>query len=300
VGSRTGAIGLACTASRVPLGDQGVGGVAKGWGRALGITAGIVEAEQFYADALRGLVRSRIPFLIGGAYALRIYAGIVRHTKDLDVFCTRRDRARIVRVLAKSGERVEAEDPTWIVKVYRGDLFIDVIYGSGNGICPVDRRWFEHARPARLLGSHVRLIPPEEMIWSKAFVQDRYRFDGADIAHILRRQGHSMDWQRLLDRMGPEWEVLLAHLVMFRFIYPAERNIVPEWIVHELLARLEHSQSEAARGRAPNAPVCRGTLLTPHDYVTDVTAWGYADARADIARRARRKVRSRHADRRVG
>jgi hypothetical protein len=263
------------------------------------ITAGIIEAERFYADALRTLVRSRVPFMIGGAYALRVYAGIVRHTKDLDVFCARRDRERVVRALVKAGERVERGERTWLVKVYRGDLFIDVIYSSGNGLCNVDAGWFQHARPARLLGSRVRLIPPEEMIWSKSFVQDRYRYDGADIAHILRRRGRTLDWQRLLDRMGPDWEVLLGHVVNFRFVYPAERANVPEWVLQELVSRLEHSQSEAERGR-PMPPVCRGTLFTPHDYVPDVTAWGYADARADVARRARRRVRNRHAHRRAG
>ncbi|HLW48976.1 MAG TPA: hypothetical protein VKW09_14580 [bacterium] len=267
----------------------------------MNITAGIIEAERFYAEALRGLVHSRLPFMIGGAYALRVYAGIIRHTKDLDVFCARRDRGRIVRLLSRFGDRVERHDPTWIIKVFRGDLFIDVIFGSGNGICHVDQRWFKHARPARLLGSRVRLIPPEEMIWSKAFVQDRYRFDGADIAHILRREGRGLDWRRLLDRMRPEWEVLLAHLMNVRFIYPGERDIVPDWVLHELLARLEQDQSLAVRDRPPRAPVCRGTLLTPHDYVEDVTAWGYADARADIARRARRRLAvQRHAYRRAG
>ena len=265
----------------------------------MSITAGIIEAERYYAEALRNLVRSRIPFMIGGAYALRVYAGIVRHTKDLDVFCARRDRARVVRTLLRSGDRVEYFDPTWIVKVFRGDLFIDVIYGSGNGICPVDRGWFRHARPARLLGSRVRLIPPEEMIWSKAFVQDRYRYDGADIAHILRHEGRTLDWQRLLDRMGPDWEVLLAHLINFRFAYPSEPDIVPAWVFHELLARLEQSRTDADRGKKGPA-VCRGTLFTPHDYVPDVTAWGYADARADVARRAPRRLPARHANRRAG
>lgn len=268
----------------------------------MSITAGIIEAERFYAEALRGLAHSRIPFMIGGAYALRVYAGIVRHTKDLDIFCMRRDRGRIVRLLSRFGDRAVQHDPTWIVKVFRGDLFIDIIYGSGNGIANVDQQWFEHSHPARLLGTRVRLIPPEEMIWSKSFVQDRYRYDGADIAHIIRRHGRRLNWRRLLDRMRPEWQVLLAHLINVRFIYPAERDIVPDWVIHELLARLEQDQSLAERGRNSTARVCRGTLLTPHDYVKDVTAWGYADARADIARRARRRVRTerRHAYRRAG
>jgi hypothetical protein len=253
------------------------------------------EAEAFYGDALRALVRNRLPFLVGGAYALRYYAGIVRETKDLDVFCLRRDHRRIARILLTPGARLERTHPTWLVKVYRADLFIDVIYGSGNGICRVDREWFDHAKPVRLLGARVRLIPPEEMIWSKAFVQDRYRFDGADIAHLLRRQGRTLDWARLLDRMDPDWEVLLGHLVTFRFIYPAERDVVPRWVLDELSGRLARERRDS-----PTAPVCRGTLLTPHDYEPDVTVWGYADARADAARRGPRRLRRHDAHRRAG
>jgi hypothetical protein len=265
------------------------------------MTTDIIHAERFYAEALHRLLASRIPFMIGGAYALRHYAGIVRYTKDLDVFCTRRNRDRIVGLLSGFAGRVEAENPTWIVKVYRGDLYIDVIYGSGNGICHVDETWFDRSRPARLLGSRVRLIPPEEMIWSKAFVQDRYRYDGADIAHILRRQGRTLDWRRLLKRMDPEWEILFAHLLNVRFIYPSARNIVPGWVLDELLAKLEHDRNRVHRGGPRPAPVCRGTLLTPHDYIEDVTAWGYADARADIAREPRRDPRrAHHAHRRAG
>jgi hypothetical protein len=76
---------------------------------------------------------------------------------------------------------------------------------------------------------------------------------------------------------------------------------VPAWVLQELLSRLEHSQSEVDRADGPApAAVCRGTLFTPHDYVPDVTAWGYADARADVARRGRRRVGGRHANRRAG
>ena len=33
------------------------------------------------------------------------------------------------------------------------------------------------------------VVPAEEMIWSKAFIQERERFDGADIHHLLRCKG---------------------------------------------------------------------------------------------------------------
>ena len=60
--------------------------------------------------------------------------------------------------------------------------------------------------------------PAEEMIWSKAFVMERERYDGADITHILRKSGATIDWVRLLRRFGSHAAVLLSHLVLFQFV----------------------------------------------------------------------------------
>jgi len=38
------------------------------------------------------------------------------------------------------------------------------------------------------------IVPAEEMIWQKAFIQERERFDGADIHHLLRCKGAQLDW----------------------------------------------------------------------------------------------------------
>ena len=37
-----------------------------------------------------------------------------------------------------------------------------------------------------MFGQPVRVIGPEDLVWAKLFVLDRERFDGADIAHVLR------------------------------------------------------------------------------------------------------------------
>jgi hypothetical protein len=233
------------------------------------------RAEDFYLTALARLFRSGAPFLIGGAYALREYGGIVRDTKDLDVFCRPVDYPRILHALAGPGSSTEITDPSWIAKVLCGDHCIDVIFGSRNNLCAVDDLWFRHARRMILFDSPVLLIPPEEMIWTKVYVQDRLRFDGADIAHVIRKQGRTLDWARLLARMGEDWELFLAHLVNFRFTYPSERDTVPEWLLRELCSRLQRQLAEPA----PDEHVCLGPLLSPHDYQIAVTGWGYGDAR---------------------
>jgi len=233
------------------------------------------QAFQFYRDALATLQQSGVPFLVGGAYAFAYYTGIVRHTKDFDFFTRPDDAPRILDVLRAAGYHTEVTFPHWLGKAFHEDNFVDVIYSSGNGMCPVDDAWFDNAVSGEVLGVPVRLCPAEEMIWQKAYIMERERFDGADVAHLIRARGPEMDWDRLLRRFGPHWRILLSHLVLFGFIYPGERAKVPDQVLDTLTARLHLDVRKAA----PSSPVCRGTLLSRMQYLTDTEQWGYQDAR---------------------
>jgi len=221
------------------------------------------------------LAEQAIPFLVGGGYALRHYTGDVRGTRDLDLFVRRGDARRLLDALGALGLETDLTFPHWLGKARLGGECIDVIYSSGNGIAAVDDDWFRHAVPATVLGVRVELSPPEEMIWSKAFVMERERFDGADIAHLLLACHKRLDWRRLLTRFGPHWRVLLAHLVLFGFIYPLERGVVPPGVMRLLARRL----ALETRAPAPAERICLGTLLSRAQYLTDVSRRGYADAR---------------------
>jgi hypothetical protein len=236
------------------------------------------ETQAFYRQVVRLLNAEDVPFLVGGAYALAEYTGIVRHTKDFDLFTRPDDAPRVLAVLRDAGYRTETTFSHWLGKAFHpaGD-FVDVIFSSGNGIAKVDDVWFERAADATFLGEPIRVCPVEEIIWSKGYICERERFDGADINHLLRARGAGLDWRRLLDRFGPHWRVLLSHLVLFGFVYPSDRHQVPTWVMDELLARLERDAHEPA----PRRPVCQGTLLSRTQYVMDVERWDYEDARRD-------------------
>jgi hypothetical protein len=150
-----------------------------------------------------------------------------------------------------------------------------VIFSSGNGLARVDDLWFDHAPRTNVLGVIVKLSPVEEMIWSKAFIQERERFDGADIVHLLREAGPSLDWPRLLMRFGDYWRVLLAHLIMFGFVYPDKRQNVPAWVMEELIRRLMVSRPNLQND------VCYGTLLSREQYLHDIQHLKYHDAREE-------------------
>src|SRR5882762_1034903 len=233
-------------------------------------------SRTFYVDSMELMRDGGVPFLVGGAYAFARYTGIERHTKDFDVFVRECDFERTLAALREAGYQTEIPFPHWLGKAHCGEYFVDVIYSSGNGIARVDDEWFEHAIPDTVFDLPARLCPVEEMMWSKAFVQERERFDGADIAHLLRARAEQIDWRRLLRRFGSNWQVLLSHLVLFGFIYPSDGHRLPGWVMQDLIGRLESSCSApASRPR-----VCRGTVLSRQQYLVDVEDWGYRDARS--------------------
>lgn len=231
------------------------------------------EAEAFYRQSLEELRALKIPFLLAGTYAVSAYTGITRATKDLDIFCKAGDYPRILGHFRKLGFEIAVEDERWIAKVYKGEYFFDVIFASSNGTMPVSDSWFEQAREVEVLGVPVRIIAPTELLWSKAFIQVRHRYDGGDVAHVILKQHDQIDWQRLLSYMEQYWEVLLTHILNFRFIYPSERDRIPRWLLDELLDRMQQ-QLEVP---PPQMKVCRGRMFSRSDYAIDVAEWGFAD-----------------------
>ena len=229
----------------------------------------------FYRQALQALHAAAVPFLVGGAYALAHYAGIVRHTKDLDIFVRPDDYARTADVLQAAGYHLELSFPHWLGKAFCGEDCIDVIFSSGNGVATVDAQWFAHAVTGEVLGLAVAFCPAEEMLWSKSYIMERERYDGADIMHLLHARGAQFDWARLLYRFGPHWRVLLSHLILFGFVYPGEQSLIPPWVMQELLRRLQHDVHTPPSVNR----VCQGTLLSRIQYLTAIECWGYRDAR---------------------
>jgi hypothetical protein len=233
------------------------------------------DTPLLYPEALHALQRARVPFLIGGAYALARYTGIERFTKDLDIFVMERDCGRALEVLADLGCRTERTFHHWLAKGIRDDGLIDVIYGSGNGVAVVDEDWFTYAQAERICDVDVTICPPEELLWSKAFVVERERYDGADVLHVIRGLGPDLNWARLIARFGEHWRVLLSHLVLYGFVYPSERHRIPRWVNDELIARFSADlDDDLSRGKA-----CLGTLLSRQQYLPDIDREGFGDGR---------------------
>jgi len=233
------------------------------------------DRQRFYRAVLETLNQDGLRYLVGGAHALEQYTGALRVSKDLDLFVRPGDVTLILDFLATRGFAVEMLFSHWLAKVFSGADFIDIIFSSGNGVCAVDDEWFAHAPGGEILGVKTKFCPAEELIWSKTFVMERERYDGADVAHVIRAYGDRLDWPRLLRRFDIHWQVLLSHVILFDFIYPSERAMIPAAVRQELWQRVElETGAPPSRNR-----VCRGTLLSRSQYRADVEDWGYQDAR---------------------
>jgi hypothetical protein len=229
----------------------------------------------FYRRTLQVLNEAGLRYMIGGAFALDFHLGTNRRTKDLDLFVLPQDAQPVLDCLQQAGYTTEMTDDTWLGKAFCGSDFVDVIFAFGNGTARIDESWYEYAIRGELFGQPALFSPLEESLWSKAFVMERDRFDGADLAHIFYLRAEELDWDRLLRRFEPTWRVLLAHLVLFGFIYPGARHRIPRHVMCDLLGRLETELGEPGEGN-----LCCGAFFSRTQYVRDLGDLGMIDARS--------------------
>jgi hypothetical protein len=240
------------------------------------------EEGEVYGEILDVLNREGIRYMLGGTLALNAHTGIWRDTKDLDVFVTEENVTRVLKTLEGAGFETEITDPCWLAKAWKGDLFADIVHANHNGTYPVEESWFGHAKETEVLGRRVLATPAEELLLSKIFVASRDRWDLSDVLHLIFATRGDLDWRRVLAKVDEHWELLLAYLHLYRYVYPSHTRYVPGWIPELLLDRYE---KEAEAG--PQGPLrFRGTLLDDVSFNVDVEEWGLPDERA-ITREAR-------------
>ncbi|MBW3670035.1 MAG: nucleotidyltransferase family protein [Acidobacteria bacterium] len=233
--------------------------------------------RNFYAHAVEILTAHGIDFMIGGGHAFNAHTKMGRPSKDFDIFIHQEACADALQVMQDAGYETELTFPHWLGKSHSDGRTIDFIFGSGNGVAPVDDDWFTNARAGELWGLPVLFCPVEELIWSKSFIMERERYDGSEIAHLLHSCAEDLDWPRLLARFGEHWPVLLSHLVLFHFIYPFDRHKMPLGVTQLLIRKLRTDLIEPP----PERKICNGTLLSRAQYLVDIEDWGSLDGRLE-------------------
>jgi len=184
-----------------------------------------------YDRALGELNDSGIRYALGGAFGLAVYIDHLRNTKDLDLYVMRRDRGDVIEILTRCGladyyDRLPYQRH-WIYRSVAGDVIVDVIWEMANRRAAVDAAWLTRGSLIDLRGRVLRVLPPEELLWSKLYVMQRERCDWPDIINLIHATGPDLDWDRLIRRLGDDEPLLAAVLSVFGWVCPARALELP-------------------------------------------------------------------------
>lgn len=186
----------------------------------------MLSASQLdlYKAVVDGALDREIPFAVGGSLCMALYAGCLRPSRDLDIYVTPAAKDRVIALLTSLGfadyHQLRPYDRSWIFRSTYGEDIVDVIWTMANHRTEVDAGWIQHGPVVDFAGRPLRLIPIEELIWSKLYVLQRDRCDWPDIINLIGRRGHEIDWGRLRQRLGEDCPLLEAVLSVFSWIRP--------------------------------------------------------------------------------
>ncbi|MGH2449128.1 MAG: nucleotidyltransferase domain-containing protein [Chloroflexota bacterium] len=239
-----------------------------------------VSAQQshIFRAAMDALEAAGIPYSVGGGLALYVHTGIRRQVHDFDIHVVPGDIEPAMEALRSAGFKSWVQFPQWLAQAERNGVQVDMVFGQGSWHASADQGWIEGGPRAEVLDHEVNVIPAEELIWSKGMRCSRFRYDASDVFHLFAALADRLDWPHLIERFGEDWEVLLSHLLMFRYVFPRDAQRVPRSVWDQLLGGLATDLDRS--GLEPL--VCRGALLDSADpYDQYFYERGYRDEREE-------------------
>ncbi len=192
------------------------------------------KQEEIYRLVISKAQAQGLRFAIGGGVAVNAYTGLRRDAKDLDIYVTPANRETMIKLLSSAGMSDYYEklpyDRNWIYRGYDSGVIVDVIWAMANQAADVDEDWLKRGQEVKIVERRLRLLPPEELLWTKLYVVQRDRSDWPDVLNLIYAQGETLDWRRLLKRLGEDAPLLAGVLSLFVWLCPGRARTIPAWL----------------------------------------------------------------------
>jgi len=167
-----------------------------------GSTGGHDALRAVFGEAVRAFELADVPYvLIGGLASAAL--GRPRCSSDVDLLVMPQTAPHALEVLEKVGFTTERTNPAWLYKAFRDDILVDLLFKTKGDIY-LDREMLRRAPVHNVLGTDVKVMPPEDMIVIKALAHDEETpRHWHDALALVRRP--DLDWDYLLMRadQGP-------------------------------------------------------------------------------------------------
>lgn len=185
----------------------------------------LIPPEQWavYAGVITEAAKRNIPVAVGGGLAVSAYSACVRNTKDMDLYVLEKDSRTMIELTGELGFQEYTAypyDPTWSYRSCRDGYIVDFLWRMLNGRASVDETWVTRGWELQVRGVSFRLLPVEELIWSKLYIMRRDRADWPDILSLLYARGEELDWERLLANLDEDGPVLGSVVNLLRWLCP--------------------------------------------------------------------------------
>jgi hypothetical protein len=228
------------------------------------------EHWQTYKCVLDRAIREKVPFALGGGLAVSVYTGKGRYTKDLDLYILPEHRNRLIQMTAKCGlgdyYDTKPYNRDWIYRAHSSEVIVDSIWAMANKRAQVDRDWLQRGPMIRMFDREFRVIPAEELIWSKVYVMQRDRCDWPDILNLICATGPALDWEHLIARVAEDFPLLKALVSIFAWVSPEGASQLPQ----RIWDRLELAPPNAERD--PEGRPSRPDLLDTRPWFCETMA----------------------------
>jgi predicted nucleotidyltransferase len=138
-----------------------------------------------------------IPFVLGGGLACWA-RGAPKTEHDVDLLVRPEDAERAQQTLARAGMRPETPPEGWLLKVYDGDVMIDIIIRPQDG--PIDDGTFERAEPLEVHAMPLKVASLEDVIAQKLLALTEQEPDYSSVLEIARALRERVDWHDVRER----------------------------------------------------------------------------------------------------
>jgi hypothetical protein len=196
------------------------------------------EHWDIYKCVLDRVADQQIPFALGGGLALGVYTQKFRRSKDLDIYIMPEHCERVIDEMSHCGLEdyysVKEYVRHWIYRGHRDDVIVDAIWAMANRRASVDERWVTTGPMVQMFGQEFRVIPAEELLWSKLYVLQRDRCDWPDIMNLVYAAGPTLDWNHLISRVAEDHPLLKGVLSVFSWVSPQRAAKIPAHIWERL------------------------------------------------------------------
>lgn len=165
------------------------------------------------------------------------YADHPRDTKDIDLYVQPKDREAMIKVVLDAGFSDYFDrnpyDRNWIFRGFRDDSIVDVMWAMANQRAQVDPDWL-NGPIVSIDGLGLRLLRPEETLWTKLYVLQKDRCDWPEAINMLSSIGADLDWARLMRRTAEDTPLLAALVHVFQWVCPDQCRALPPAVLDQL------------------------------------------------------------------